>query len=106
MAKYDPTIIEKMATRLYRRANTTIFVWIIAGAIGGAIVGYAGWPALAWRLDVDAATAQDSLKLVAICMAVACGLIGFLIGTERAFMIKLDAQKLLCMLQTEINTRS
>jgi len=54
---------------------------------------------------VDTATAQDSLKLVIICMAVACGLIGYLVGTERAFMIQLEAQKLLCMLQTEVNTR-
>ncbi len=32
--------------------------------------------------------------------------VGFLVGLEKAFWLKLEAQKVLCALQTEINTRA
>lgn len=37
MTRYDPTILQKFASRLYARANTIIFVCTLRGLVFGAM---------------------------------------------------------------------
>ncbi len=88
MVQYDPKVIYEFADRLHRKANTIIAKCTIVGALIGGIVGYA----------VKGAG-------VALLGLVIFGAIGFYIGREKAFSLKLQAQTALCQVKIEENTK-
>jgi hypothetical protein len=96
MIAYDNSILQKYAQRLYSRANTAIFVCTCIGLIAGAVAGLL-------LAESNRASSNDRPMYILIS-AVACGLIGLLIGIERAFSLKLRAQLVLCQAQIENNT--
>jgi hypothetical protein len=49
---------------------------------------------------------QPTLMILTIFLFAVGVAIGVFVGIERAFWLKLEAQKVLCQLQTEINTRT
>lgn len=91
MAKYDPTIIQKFADKLYSQANLIIILYLLIGAGLGAAGGYA-----------LRATLPGDPTVIA---AVVCGMIGLALGLQRSFMLKVQAQTALCQIQIEENTR-
>jgi len=102
---YDPSVLKEFAARMYSRAAVVVLTWtfigILIGLVGGLVLGAPIVAALdnAKRVDKDAA-----LIVVLVVGAIGGGL-GFAIGSEKAFWMRLEAQKVLCMLQTEVNTR-
>lgn len=95
MPQYDPAIIEKFADRLYRSANSIILVYTLLGALIGGGVGYAVGSYLESVFPV----------LSPVGGLVFVGTLGYLQGVERAFKLKLEAQRALCLLAIEKNTR-
>jgi hypothetical protein len=95
MTEYDPKIIQKMADRLYSEASLVTAKWTtglgLLGLVLGAIPGIAGDSA-GWALGG------------AVVAALAAGGIGYAIGIERTFQIRLRAQQFLTQLQIERNT--
>jgi hypothetical protein len=92
---YDPSVIEQFAQRLYRRAT-----WIVAQY---AILGLVVLPAavsVPFILNRDGIGAPELMVVAAVG-----GLIGFLIGREKGFNLRLQAQVALCQVQIERNTR-
>lgn len=85
--KYDATIIETFAERLYKKANSIIFTYTLAGIGLGALGGLIGHTP------------------GALFGALILGFIGYSIGTDKAFQYKLQAQTALCQVQIERNTR-
>jgi hypothetical protein len=89
MTAYDFSIIQKFADRLYRQASTVIAIYtffgIVIGFTGGYVVG-------------------DGFGL-GLLGAILFGLLGFWLGRERAFQLKLQAQTALCQAKIEENTR-
>lgn len=92
MASYDPQILQRFADRLYARAAA---LWLLYGAIGAAVGGLLGF-GLAKYLE---------FPMFLVVTAIGGGVVGAIIGYERAFTLRLEAQRTLCVLQTEINTR-
>ena len=90
--QYDPAVIQKFADKLYSQANTIIFVWTLLSLAVGAGVGY----------NLGDRSTQTTYALVG---AIILGLLGFAIGTARAFLLKLQAQVALCQKKIEENTR-
>jgi len=90
MAIYDPQVLYAFADRLYARANQVIATHTLIGALIGGAGGFVV------HQDVD---------LYAVLGAVLLALIGYAIGTERAFQLKLQAQTALCQVKIEENTR-
>ncbi len=90
MVSYDAQVIYQFADRLYRQANQAIASSTIIGVLIGLAIGY---------------YLQKSLSLYALVGAVVLGLIGFVLGTQRAFALKLQAQTALCQVKMEENTR-
>ncbi|XYI03558.1 hypothetical protein ACMHYB_28835 [Sorangium sp. So ce1128] len=95
--QYDPQIVQKFASDLYRQANGIIVTHTVIGALLGLTFGLA--PGILAR--------EGS---VAVIGALAVGLLGCALGLstgrQRAFALKLQAQTALCQLQIEANTRA
>lgn len=94
MVTYNPTILKKDADRLYFRANMMIVLATLIGGGLGAGAGY--WLAGPAQLDPTMCAGFGGLPL---------GALGFMVGTEWAFLLKLKAQTALCQDEIEVNTR-
>jgi sulfite exporter TauE/SafE len=95
MAQYDPQILQTFANKLYSRANGIIAAWTLIGVIAGGVGGVA----------LESAIRTGNAAVIAAGAAVLCGVLGFAIGSSRAFLLKLQAQQALCQRQIELNTR-
>lgn len=89
---YDPQVIQRFADKLYSQANTIVFVWTLLGLAVGAGGGYALGD-------------RSTNTTFAAGGAVVLGLLGFAVGSARAFLLKLQAQSALCQIKIEENTR-
>jgi hypothetical protein len=109
MVAYDPDVILRFVNRLYRRARTVVITSTIGGVLSGGIIGFfvvlffdQRTPRLPSRFSLD----ELGTELIACLIgAVLCGLVGFLAGRERAFLLRLQAQTALCQAKIEENTR-
>lgn len=95
-AIYDPNIIHKHAKNLYRRANMTLILY----GICGALIGYGLVELAAEELMIKLETIKKAM------MAVLTALLGIYIGRVRSFELLLQAQTALCQVQIELNTRN
>lgn len=96
MNGYDPDLIGRHAERWRARAVVTI-----ALNIGlGVLIGFVGGPLIMQSLPADLAE-----KCPPWFPPLLLGLLGLGQGMERATMMKLQAQILLCQVQIERNTR-
>jgi len=89
MTVYNFKIIQKFADRLYARAKMSEIIYTIIGIMFGFVGGYNLGEELGYGLFG----------------AVILGLLGFWVGSERAFMMRLQAQMALCQAKIEENTR-
>lgn len=96
MIQYDPKVIDEFANRLYKKARSTIAIFTVFGFLVGAGIG--------GMIFLAASKAQGS-GVGALIVLVILTLIGYAIGSERAFRLKLEAQTALCQVQIEQNTR-
>jgi uncharacterized membrane protein (UPF0136 family) len=100
MTKYDPSVIAAFADRLYAQANRIIVVLSVLGFIVGAIMGAALGGMMGGHSD------GSTFALVGVVVVGAAGTwVGYSLGQERAFALKLQAQIALCQMQIEANTR-
>lgn len=88
MITYDPEVIRTFAQRFYERAALLVFMYTAAGMVIGATAGKFSFGTTG--MWVTGAVA---------------GVVGLLLGTQRAFLLKLEAQMALCQLAIEANTR-
>ena len=91
---YDTNVMVQSAEKLYSRANGIAFGYGLRGVFLGGVAG----------LGVGVAARSEVLLFIVGGLVVGL-LIGLNIGWEKAFSLRLEAQRTLCMLQTEINTR-
>src|SRR5579859_1750932 len=99
MAEFDPTVIERHAVYLYRRAAAlTRGSMVVGTAFGAALGAYPLTPWSHWPVPhmFGAATALFG--------ALAGLMIGYVVGDSRATGIRLQAQLVLHQLQLERNT--
>ena len=87
--EYDEKVIFEFASRLYKKARSIVVTYSFLGAIVGAGSGLA--------------LAQGAGAGFGFLIGL---LIGYTIGTDRSFSLKLQAQTALCQLQIEKNTRA
>jgi hypothetical protein len=97
MVKYDPDILRKYANQFYMKANLEILGWSVVGLFLGAVLGVA---LLALKLN------DVSPELLFLGALVGGAFLGFLWGREKAFMLKVQAQQILCQVEIEQNTRT
>ena len=93
MANYDPQVIQKFADKLYSQANTAVFLSTIIGVLIGGAVGY------------SAGVNSPNGGTFAMVGAVVTGLLGLVVGLQRSFTLRVQAQIALCQMKIEENTR-
>lgn len=98
--QFDPSLIERYAEQLYRKADSVRVGSAVAGAVLGIVFGATPMTPLGEFLPVPS---SFGLALVLVGGLVG-GFLGYVIGEGRAFRIRLDAQMVLFQLQIERNT--
>jgi hypothetical protein len=90
---FDPNVIQEFADRLYKKANSTIASYTLAGLLIGGVIG--------------AGLSHNSGSSAGIIpVALIFGGIGYAIGKEKAFQFKLQAQTAFCQVKIEENSRN
>lgn len=98
MVKYDEDIINEFAGRLYSRASSVVAVCTVVGLLLGGVGGsFAGF-------GLTGRFAMETMIAAAACAVLGAG-IGFVVGRERAFALKLQAQTALCQVAIAQNTK-
>jgi hypothetical protein len=104
MAQYDGEVIEEYARRLYDRVAwvivTTTFVYA-----GAAFLAVLAWVKLVEYAGAGRVGQLESPVTWYILAAAVGALLGALRGNSKAFNRKLEAQRALCLVQIERNTR-
>lgn len=118
MTTYDPKVIYRYANGLYGRAQMLVLVYTLVGVLIGGGLGKAystvkdltsSTPSLTNVLGSafgappppPPPSSSSSSTLLGI---LAFGLLGFWIGSNKAFVLKLQAQTALCQAKIEENT--
>ena len=105
MTTYDEKILQEYADDLYKQAKWIVVwtavryglaVFVVSFAISVVVVGT--------QKDISTGSANAGALLVFV-LTLAGILAGADAGRRKAFMLKLQAQHILCQRQTEINTR-
>jgi hypothetical protein len=99
-AKYDPDILQQYADRLYKKANS-IVVW---DTIIGVLAGIAAAMILV-RLEARGAPEVSDPSMAPLGLVIVGIVLGYIVGSQRAFTLRLEAQRTLCQMQIEHNTR-
>jgi hypothetical protein len=101
--EYAPHVLQQFADQLYREAK---WIVVITALRYGVVMLLLAMPAL-MVLDPRARFAPfDSPNMLLVWLATgAAFLAGLEAGRRKAFRLKLEAQKVLCNLQIERNTR-
>lgn len=96
MAQYDPAILVKFADKLYLRAASLVAVYSLLGLLLGGGAGLV-FSSLSSRSGADMTTGF-------VCAVIGLAL-GAYFGWEKAFWIKVEAQRVLCLAKIEENCR-
>lgn len=91
---YNPGVIREFSSKMYRMAQTIVYIYTIFAAVVGFVVGLA----IVGMIEVSVA--------VAFLTAFIAGIIGHALGSNKAFWLKLQAQVALCQVEIERNTQS
>lgn len=93
---YDAQIIVVFAESLYRQASTIVATYTVLGVLAGGF----GGAVLATAIHSDS-------RLIGVGIgALVVGIVGYSIGQQKAFGLRLQAQVALCQVQIEANTRA
>ena len=97
--EYDEELIRRGAEDLYRKARAIVAKHGLVGAVLGCIAG-----ALAGLIWTDG---DEKLFFLVASASTLVGLLGGISsGRSRAFVLRFQAQQLLCQVQIERNTRA
>lgn len=98
--QYDPTIIGVAAARLYARASSLALSYGVLGGLVGFVLGGVFGAAMSSGSD-----RSMGFLVVGGIIAIIGAIVGVLFGRERAFFLRLEAQRMLVLVQIEMNTR-
>jgi hypothetical protein len=95
--KYDRAIIVQFASKLYAQARSIVLGYTVLGFLLGAVVA----------LFVFKLMGVSGAGIGELMVAAVPGMyLGYRLGTERAFALRLQAQVALCQAEIEANTRA
>jgi hypothetical protein len=99
---YDPQVIERFATSLYRKSISSQRGSVAVGVLLGACFGGIPLTSLGAAWPIPHTFGFATL----LAGAIAGGIIGYVIGDARSFGYKLQAQAALCQVEIQRNTQA
>ena len=90
--EYNPKILQKEVNTLYRRARSVIFGWMFIFFIIDVLISF----------FIGKGTHQN--LYLSIFVYISLILIGLIIGLEKSFRLRLEAQKILCIMSIKNDT--
>jgi hypothetical protein len=94
--RYDPTVIQRFADRLYEEANRIVYTY----AVGGFVIGGVGAGALGMS-----AGGIGAVPIAGLVGGVVLGCLFAIAGYAKGNAMRLQAQTALCQVQIEANSR-
>jgi hypothetical protein len=94
MVSYDGKVIVAFAEQLYKQAASVVATYTVVGILAGLGLGYF----LSGALGIHPI-------LEPVLAAAIVGAVAYVVGQQRAFALRLQAQVALCQIQIEANTR-
>ena len=105
VATYDEKILQEYADDLYKQAKWIVVWTAVRYGLAVFVVSFA-ISVLVVSAQKDISTgAANAVALLVFVLTLAGILAGADAGRRKAFLLKLQAQHILCQRQTEINTR-
>lgn len=101
--QYDPNILEIYADELYYQAKWIVFTTGLRYGVVAFVLGLGALFILDPRARLDLFSAPGMVLVWAA--AIVALIAGLDVGRRKAFRLKLEAQKILCDRQIELNTR-
>ena|SRR5579862_1734473 len=101
--QYDPSLLQFHADELYRRAKWIAWGTAVRYGAGAFLIGIPAAVALSKAQIISDPSISELVLAIGTLVG---GLVGFDIGTGRAFQFKLQAQQILCQRRIELNTRA
>ena len=105
VTNYDENVLQQYADDLYKQAK---WIAVMSALRYGLVVFLASFGTImvvaSSQKNVNTDAANSGLMLVLFLTLIGIA-VGVDAGRRKAFMLKLQAQQLLCQRQTEINTR-
>lgn len=102
MVKYDATVLQQFADSLYAKARSIVINYAIFGLILGGGCGLVVSSLVHSGSRAGVPMLGTLLWAIPTIMGLA---VGISIGQMKAFMLRLEAQRTLCQVQIEANTR-
>lgn len=99
--QYDPAIIYTEASRLYAEAARIVVRMAVLGGLAGILIGLVGGGLAGTAIREPFIGAMFGAMLV----GAVCAYAGYQAGSARAFLLRLEAQRMLVLAQIELNTR-
>lgn len=96
MIEFDPYVMHDFADRLYSRVNTIVVLYGLLGVLIGGVIGGAVIAVMPRGSD------SELIPLIGIVVGLVLGVV---VGRDKAFNLRLEAQRTLCQLRVEQNTR-
>lgn len=95
--RYDSAVLKNLADKMYVQAASAVATSTGLGLLVGVVAGGAyGWPLREEVLDLFMWAAIGGVPL---------GAVGYMRGSARALSLRAEAQKILCQVEIEENTR-
>lgn len=98
---YDPAVIQTEAARLYAEAAAIVMRMATLAGLCGLVIGVIGGGLLGMAIREPFLGGLGGAVLV----GAVCAYGGYLAGLARAFLLRLEAQRMLVLAQIELNTR-
>ena len=105
MTTYDENVLQQYADDLYRQAKGIIFWTAVRYGLAVFLVSVILSMAVAASQKQVSTDAANSGVILVMFLTVVGIAVGVDAGRRKAFMLKLQAQQILCQRQTEMNTR-
>lgn len=102
--EYNPTVLQEYADKLYSQSTWLAIKYGFVFAVFTFVAAVMGLAALQ-ASQIGRARFDDVLTYAAF-FAVAGYVVGYLVGRQKGFMLRLEAQRTLCQMQIEANTRT
>ncbi len=104
--EYDSTVLQRFADDLYSRARFIVLQYVVIYVVFGWVTWTVAALAYAFYHHTKGTAGDLGGSEVRAMFVIVFAVVGGFVGANKGFRLRLDAQRTLCQLQIEKNTRA